>query len=103
MIVPASLIPEFDTEMKSTRRVIERVPAEKGEWRPHPKSFPLGHLAQLLAWMPGWITNAVRESAPAAVAAPVSAAERIALLARHAGSDAEAIEAVRKALEEMLT
>ncbi|HZI27402.1 MAG TPA: DinB family protein [Gemmatimonadaceae bacterium] len=62
MIVPASLIPEFDTEMKSTRRVIERVPAEKGEWRPHPKSFPLGHLAQLLAWMPGWITNAVRET-----------------------------------------
>lgn len=48
--------------MKSTRRVLERVPAEKGEWRPHPKSFPLGHLAQLLAWMPGWITNAVRET-----------------------------------------
>ena len=32
-----------------------------------------------------------------------SAAERIALLARHAGSDAEAIEAVRKALEDMLS
>lgn len=62
MTVPASLIPEFDQEMKSTRRVLERVPAEKGEWRPHPKSFPLGHLAQLLAWMPGWITNAVRET-----------------------------------------
>ncbi len=61
-MIPASLLPEFDQEMKSTRRVIERVPGEKAEWRPHPKSFPLGHLAQLLAWMPGWITNAVRES-----------------------------------------
>lgn len=46
---------EFDAEMASTRRLIERVPAEKGEWKPHPKSFPLGHLAQLVAWIPGWI------------------------------------------------
>jgi sulfate adenylyltransferase large subunit len=50
----------------------------------------------------GMITNSVREGAAPPAAAPVSAAERIARLARHAGSDAEAIEAVRKALEEML-
>src|SRR5204862_72091 len=35
------------------------------------------------------------------VNAPISAAERLALLARHAGSDAEAVEAIRKALEEL--
>jgi sulfate adenylyltransferase large subunit len=51
----------------------------------------------------GMIVNASREGAPAAAATPISAAERLALLARHAGSDADAIEAVRKALEEMLT
>jgi len=62
MTSPASLVPEFDQEMKSTRRVLERVPGEKVEWRPHPKSFPIGHLAQLLAGMPGWITNAMRET-----------------------------------------
>jgi uncharacterized damage-inducible protein DinB len=45
---------EFDQEMASTRRVLERVPTDKGEWKPHPKSFPLGHLAQLIAGMPGW-------------------------------------------------
>jgi bifunctional enzyme CysN/CysC len=50
----------------------------------------------------GMITDPVREAA-AAVAAPMSAAERIARLARHASSDDEAIDAVRKALEEMLT
>lgn len=61
MSTPISLS-EFEQEMKSTRRVIERVPSEKAEWRPHPKSFPLAHLAQLLAWMPGWITNAARET-----------------------------------------
>jgi sulfate adenylyltransferase subunit 1 (EFTu-like GTPase family) len=51
----------------------------------------------------GMIVNAVREASATTVAAPVSAAERLALLARRAGSDAEAIDAMRKALEEMLT
>ena len=52
-----TLLPEFDQEMASTRKALERVPTEKGEWKPHPKSFSLGHLAQLIAGMPGWITN----------------------------------------------
>lgn len=56
------LLPEFDEEMKSTRRVIERVPSEKGEWKPHPKSFSLAHLTQLVAGMPGWITNMLQET-----------------------------------------
>src|SRR4029453_3160758 len=43
--------------MASTRKAIERVPTDKGTWKPHPKSFALGHLAQLVATMPGWITN----------------------------------------------
>jgi sulfate adenylyltransferase large subunit len=50
----------------------------------------------------GMITDPVR-AATTTIAAPMSAAERIARLARHAASDDEAIEAVRKALEEMLT
>lgn len=45
---------EFDREMVSTRRLMERVPGQRAEWRPHEKSFPLGHLAQLVAGMPGW-------------------------------------------------
>ena len=54
-----SLLPEFDQEMATTRRLIERVPDDKGEWKPHHKSFSLGHLAQLVSWMPGWITVAL--------------------------------------------
>ena len=57
----ASCVPEFDHEMASTRRMIERVPSDKGQWKPHPKSFALGHLAQLLSWMPGWIGSSVRD------------------------------------------
>lgn len=48
---------DFEQEMKSTRPVIERVPGKHVEWRPHPKSFPLGHLTQLVARMPSWIAN----------------------------------------------
>ena len=50
----------------------------------------------------GMITDPVREGA-VVHAAPLSFAERLAHLARRAGSDEEAAEAVRKALEEMLT
>ena len=62
MTLSAALIPEFDQEMETTRRTIERVPSDKATWKPHPKSFSIGHLAQLLSWMPGWITNAVRST-----------------------------------------
>ncbi len=52
---------EFDAEMTSTRKLLERVPGEKAQWKPHRKSFALGHLAQLVAWMPGWIADSLRE------------------------------------------
>jgi uncharacterized damage-inducible protein DinB len=56
------LLPEFDLEMASTRKAIARVPSDKGAWKPHPKSFPLGHLTQLVATMPGWITNVATQT-----------------------------------------
>lgn len=62
MTIGEDLLPEFDQEMATTRRLLERVPSDKGEWKPHPKSFPLGHLAQLVSWMPGWISMALRQS-----------------------------------------
>jgi len=50
----------------------------------------------------GMISNPLTHTVRS-VNAPISAAERLALLARHAGSDAEAVEAIRKALEELLS
>jgi uncharacterized damage-inducible protein DinB len=62
MSIAEMLLPEFDQEMATTRRVLERIPSDKGEWKPHPKSFSLGHLTQLVAGMPSWITNTLRET-----------------------------------------
>jgi uncharacterized damage-inducible protein DinB len=62
MRIGQTLLPEFDLEMATTRRLLERVPTDKGSWKPHPKSFPLGHLAQLVATMPGWVTKTIRDT-----------------------------------------
>ena len=61
MSIGTSMLEEFDREMATTRRVLERVPTDKGTWKPHEKSFALGHLAQLVSWMPGWITMTIRQ------------------------------------------
>ena len=60
---PAIPLGEYDQEMDATRRLLARVPSERGEWKPHEKSFPLGHLAQLVSWMPALITSALRTEA----------------------------------------
>jgi uncharacterized damage-inducible protein DinB len=55
------LLPEYDDEIAITRRVLERVPDERGEWKPHPKSFPMAHLAQLVARMPSWVAMVIEK------------------------------------------
>jgi uncharacterized damage-inducible protein DinB len=54
MTIAELLVPEFDQEMASTRKVLERVPDDKLAWKPHDKSFAMGNLAShvvnLLAW-----------------------------------------------------
>jgi uncharacterized damage-inducible protein DinB len=59
MSMKDTLLPEFDQEMTTTRRLLERVPGDKPDWKPHVKSFTLAHLAQLVSNMPGWITGAI--------------------------------------------
>jgi uncharacterized damage-inducible protein DinB len=48
------LLAEFDQEMKKTRTTLERVPAGKADFAPHPKSMPLGKLAPHLAQLAGF-------------------------------------------------
>ena len=62
MTISAQMLPEFDEEMATTRRLLEIVPSDRGDWKPHPKSFSLGHLAQLVSGMPGWLTNMLTQT-----------------------------------------
>ena len=50
---------ELDYELPATRRVLERVPTDKGKWKPHPISSAFGHLAQLVANLPGVLRDIV--------------------------------------------
>lgn len=54
MAISKSLLPEFDNEMKNTRKTLERVPDEKFSWKPHDKSSAMGALATHLANLPSW-------------------------------------------------
>jgi uncharacterized damage-inducible protein DinB len=54
MAIKDALLPEFDHEMATTRRVLERVPESAFSWKPHSKSMSLGELAGHLASMPAW-------------------------------------------------
>jgi uncharacterized damage-inducible protein DinB len=49
---PAELYADLDLELAATRRVLERVPFEHWDWKPHEKSFTLGKLASHLAALP---------------------------------------------------
>jgi len=54
MALVDALLPEFDHEMTTTRKLLERIPEEKFEWKPHARSFSLGALASHLATLPTW-------------------------------------------------
>ena len=54
MAIIDSLLPEYDREMASTRKVLERVPEGRFDWKPHVKSMSLGELAGHLARLPSW-------------------------------------------------
>jgi uncharacterized damage-inducible protein DinB len=51
------LLLEFDEEMPKTRKTLERVPAGKEDFAPHPKSMPLGALAPHIAQLTGFGLN----------------------------------------------
>lgn len=56
------ILGEFEQESGTTRRLLERVPTEKMDWRPHPKARSLGELANHIA--------AVQRRIPIAIQTP---------------------------------
>jgi uncharacterized damage-inducible protein DinB len=63
------ILPEFDQEMSKTRKALERVPEDKLDWQPHPKSHTIGwnanHISELPGWVEGTLTQTAWDIAPA--------------------------------------
>jgi uncharacterized damage-inducible protein DinB len=60
MSLTTALLAEFKHEAINTRKMLERVPTDKLEWRPHEKSMTIGRLATHLAEIPLW-TNRIMD------------------------------------------
>ena len=78
------LLAEFDTEMHKTRVTLERIPEDKGDFKPHEKSMPLVKLANHTADLPTFLTLMLttdgfdlKAPGPPRPAAPASGEERL--------------------------
>jgi uncharacterized damage-inducible protein DinB len=49
---------EINDESVVTRKMLQRVPADKYDWQPHPKSMSIRQLAGHIAELPGWVSMA---------------------------------------------
>ncbi|RYG45782.1 MAG: DinB family protein [Chitinophagaceae bacterium] len=59
MSVLELLIQEFEQEAATTRKMLSRVPDNKFDWKPHPKSMDVKTLATHIAELPTWISLAM--------------------------------------------
>lgn len=54
---------ELEQELATTRRMLERVPEDKLDWKPHAKSMSLGQLAHHVARLSYWFTRTLADDA----------------------------------------
>ncbi len=59
--IAETLLPEFDQEMSATRKLLERVPEAKADWKPHEKSYTLGDLATHVANIPSLMNIVIKQ------------------------------------------
>jgi uncharacterized damage-inducible protein DinB len=59
MAIRDGILPEFDREIAVTRRVLERVPEGKPQFKPHERSMTLERLAGHVAELPGWAKETI--------------------------------------------
>jgi uncharacterized damage-inducible protein DinB len=92
------MMSEIREEAVITKRVLDRVPADKLSWRPHPKSMSLGQLALHIASVPGSLSKIVQleefEANPANFDAPAP---------KNIGEIHAAFEQSQRAAEDCLT
>jgi uncharacterized damage-inducible protein DinB len=104
MTISQMLLPEFDQEMASTRKILECVPEDKFTWKPHEKSMTLGRLASHVAEMPQWTLATINQESLEVTPGmkPFNAATRDELLTSLDTNTAAAREAISGASDEHL-
>jgi len=60
-IIPL-LLKEMDQEAATTRKMLQRVPADKWDWKPHEKSMALRNLTVHIAELPSWVSMTLNTS-----------------------------------------
>lgn len=58
MSTTTEFLKELIQESVVTRKMLERVPADQHDWRPHQKSMSIKELAGHIAELPGWVAMA---------------------------------------------
>jgi uncharacterized damage-inducible protein DinB len=56
MTITEMLLKEMEREAETTRKILERVPEDKFDWKPHEKSMTVRRLATHIAELPSWVT-----------------------------------------------
>jgi len=86
MVFKEALLAEFDHEIGSTRRLLDRIPDAQLGWKPHEKSYSLGdlsgHIANLSTWMNRILDSTELDLATVADARPASPSSREDVLQR---------------------
>src|SRR3954468_8193145 len=56
MALISMLVKEMEQEAATTRKMLERIPNDKYDWKPHPKSMSVRQLATHIAELPSWVS-----------------------------------------------
>jgi uncharacterized damage-inducible protein DinB len=59
MAIKDAFIAELKHESAMTKKILERVPMDKKDWKPHEKSMTLGKLASHIADIPHWTSDII--------------------------------------------
>ncbi len=62
MALKDGVLAEYDHEIATTRKLLERLPDDKLTWKPHEKSLSLGGLATHLGNIPNWGARILNDS-----------------------------------------
>lgn len=92
------VLAEFDHEIATTRKLLERLPDDKLSWKPHEKSMSLGGLGTHLGHIPHWAATILNEPFFDLATAPPNAIELTSRAGILAAFDAST-KATRAALD----